>query len=135
MIIKKKVSVGGEFAKKGEDIKQGDVVTIANEGQTIEGQYGEQFVVLITTRNGDRNVNFNQTTQNILHDVFGEDTATWVGKEVTVRMKKDTVANRKVDIYYFVTPEWDFDDYNDLVESSDGVDGDAEEVNPEDAPF
>lgn len=117
MRIQKVVRAQGEFAKKGEDINNNDVVTIRSEGQYIEGQYGQQFVVKIDTKNGEKNVNFNQTTLNILHDEFGEDTSSWVGKKVTVRVKKDVVANKKVDIYYFVTPNWVFDEYRELVNS------------------
>lgn len=115
MKVEKIVRVGGEFAKKGEDIKNGDTVKILGEGTWTEGQYGQQFVIKIETKNGEKNVNFNQTTINILHDEFGDDTANWIGKEVVIRMKKDTVAGKKVDIYYFVTPDWDFDEYRELM--------------------
>jgi len=114
MIVEKKITVKGEFAKKGEDINEGDTVKITSEGEWIEGQYGKQFTIKIETKNGEKNVNFNQTTINILHDEFGEDSKGWVGKDVLIRMKKDTVAGKKVDIYYFVTPNWDFDEYREL---------------------
>jgi predicted lipoprotein len=113
--IQKVIRAEGEFAKKGEDIKNDDVVTIKSEGEYIEGQFGQQFVIKVETRNGDKNVNFNQTTLNILHDEFGDDTTSWIGKEVIIRAKKDTVAGKKVEIYYFVTPEWIFDEYRELV--------------------
>jgi hypothetical protein len=113
--IQKVIRAEGEFAKKGEDIKNDDIVTIKSEGEYIEGQFGQQFVIKIETRNGDKNVNFNQTTLNILHDEFGDDTTQWIGKEVVIRAKKDTVAGKKVEIYYFVTPEWVFDEYRELV--------------------
>jgi hypothetical protein len=115
MKVQKIVRAQGEFAVKGQDINAGDVVTIKNEGQMIEGQFGQQFVILVETKNGDKNVNFNQTTVNILHDELGDDTTQWVGKQVVIRAKKDVVAGKKVDIYYFVTPDWDFDEYRELV--------------------
>lgn len=134
MKVQKVVSVSGDFAKKGEDINYGDVVTILDEGQKIEGQFGEQFVIKIKTKAGeDKNVNFNQTTINILVDEFGDDTVKWVGEQVIIRGKKDTVGGKKVDIYYFVTSDWDFDEYRDLVKSTDGIDESA--PNPEDVPF
>ena len=106
----------GQYAKKGEDIRGGDSVEILDEGEWVEGQFGKQFVVKIKTTVGEeRNVNFNQTTINVLHDEFGEDTAEWVGRSVVIKVKKDVVAGKKVDIYYFVTPNWDFDEYRELV--------------------
>ena len=111
-----------------------------NEGEWIEGQFGQQFVVKVQTRNGEKNVNFNQTSINILHDEFGDDTAKWIGREVLIRVKKDTVAGKKVDIYYFVTPDWEFDEYRELVrttQKSEVVDPNypQEDIKPEDIPF
>ncbi len=142
MKIVKKTSVGGEYAKKGEDIMAGDIVTILSSGDIAEGQYGTQYVFKIKTRNGEKNVNFNQTTLNILHDEFGEDSEKWVNKEVIVRVKKDVVANKKVDIYYFVTENYDFDEYRELVKKSDSKatqtkneNYPSEDINPDDIPF
>ena len=140
MKIQKVIRARGEFAKKGEDVKDGDIVTVLNEGEWIEGQFGQQFVVKVQTRNGEKNVNFNQTSINILHDEFGDDTAKWIGREVLIRVKKDTVAGKKVDIYYFVTPDWEFDEYRELVrttQKSEVVDPNypQEDIKPEDIPF
>lgn len=129
MKVQKVTRVQGDFAKKGEDINNGDVVIIKSEGEYIEGQYGQQFVIKIQTKNGeDKNVNFNQTTINILHDEFGEDTTNWIGKEVTIRAKKDVVAGKKVDIYYFVTPEWTFDEYRELTKPLGVNDSQKDEI-------
>ena len=141
--VQKVIRAQGEYAKKGEDIKNGDVIKILNEGTWIEGQFGQQLVVKVNTRNGEKNVNFNQTTINILHDEFGADTAKWIGKEVIIRAKKDTVAGRKVEIYYFVTPDWDFDEYreltkkNNLVKDEDIpiINEDEEKIDLKDIPF
>jgi hypothetical protein len=119
MKIQKIIKTQGTFAKKGEDINPNDVVTIKSEGEWVEGQFGQQFVVKIEKDGKEYNVNFNQTTINILHDEFGDDTTKWIDKEVTIRAKKDVVAGKKVDIYYFVTPEWDFDEYRELVKPTD----------------
>jgi hypothetical protein len=144
-IIEKVVRAQGEFAKKGEDIIPGDTVTIKSPGEWITGDFGEQFVIKVATRNGDKNVRFNQTNLNILHDEFGKDTTAWIGKSVVIRMKKDVVAGKKVDIYYFVTPDWDFDEYRELVKkqtpgvarasASAGIDYPEENINVDDIPF
>lgn len=139
-IIEKVVRAQGEFAKKGEDIVPGDTVMIKSAGEWITGDFGEQFVIKVATKNGDKNVRFNQTNLNILHDEFGKDTTQWIGKNVVVRAKKDVVAGKKVDIYYFVTPDWDFDDYRELVRkttkvSEDKIDYPEENVNVDDIPF
>lgn len=129
MKIVKKTSVSGDFARKGQDMSAGDFVTIKNEGDVVEGQWGEQYVFAIELADGRvMNANFNRTTLNILHDEFGDDTVGWVGKKVIIRTKKMTLDGKKVEAFYFVTPEWDFDDFGELVKS-------ASTINPEDVPF
>ncbi len=130
MKVQKIVRTSGEFAKKGEDINDGDTVTIKSEGEWIDGQFGLQFVIKVDTKNGEKNVNFNQTTINILHDEFGENTVNWIGKEVIIRVKKDVVGKKKVDIYYFVTPDWDFDEYRELTQKIE-IPSDKSEEEPE----
>ena len=128
------MKASGKFAKKGEDIKPNDKVTIKNEGEWIEGQFGQQFVVKIENKGEEYNVNFYQTTINILHDEFGNDTAKWIDKEVIIRAIKRMVAGKKVEIYYFVTPEWDFDDYGELIKGIQTEERD-EEIITNDIPF
>jgi hypothetical protein len=119
MKIQKIVKVSGEYARKGEDINPGDKVTIKSEGEWIEGQFGQQFVVKIKTAKGEeKNVNFNQTNINILHDEFGADTLDWIGKEVVIRAKKTVIAGKRVEVYYFVTPNYDLDEYGELTKTS-----------------
>ena len=100
-IYKKKESVGS-FLKKGEDIKDGDIITIANEGKEQEGEYGVQNIFLVKLKDGrEGNVGFNQTTINGLVDAFGENALEWVGKEVKVLKVKQNVSGKFRDVYYF----------------------------------
>lgn len=103
----KKVSVGA-FAKKGVDVKNGDTVTIANEGKKVQGQFGEQDVFLIKLSNGEeKNVNVNQTSINGLIDAYGEDSTHWIGKNVKVWLIKSNVAGKFVDVLYIAHPDAD----------------------------
>ena len=69
-LYKKRISVGN-FLKKGEDYKDGDIVEIANEGKQIEGQYGTQDVFLIKLADGkEGNASFNTTSINNMVDAF-----------------------------------------------------------------
>ena len=101
----------GQWLKKGEDFKDGDMVEIANEGKQTEGQYGAQDVFLLKLRNGtEGNTNFNQTTINNLIDAFGEDSINWIGKKVKVMMIKQNVQGKIVSVYYFLHPDTILDD-------------------------
>lgn len=126
MKVIKKTSVAGAYARKepytyegkdyDADIKNGDIVTIKSKGDIVTGEYGDQMVFSIGTRNGDKNANFNQSSINILIDVYGDDTEAWVGKEVKVLTKKGMFGGKRAIAAYFVANNWTLDDFGDLVE-------------------
>ena len=101
----KKESVGS-FLRKGEDIKDGDMVIIANEGKQVEGNFGMQDLFLVKTKDGkEGNVSFNTTTINCLIDAFGEDSTGWIGKQVKVLAILSNVQGKMIKVYYFVHPD------------------------------
>ena len=100
MIYKKKISAGA-FLKKGEDIKDGDIVEIANEGKQVEGQFGLQNLFLIKTKDGkEGNMSLNQTSLNNLIDAFGEDATKWIGKAAKVWAILSNVQGKMLKVYY-----------------------------------
>lgn len=104
MIKQKKVSVG-QFAKKGEDIKDGDIVKVKNAGVDVPGEFGIQSIFLIELTNGEeKNMSFNQTSMNNLIDVWGEDTDKWVGKEIKAWINRENVAGKFQLVAYFTHP-------------------------------
>lgn len=121
----KKVSVAGAFARKEPyeyegkqyeaDLINNGNVKFLDEGTTVPGEYGEQTVFTIQTRNGAKNIALNQSSINILIDAFGDDSIGWVGQTVKTILKKDVVAGKKVIIAYLVTDEYVLDDFGDLV--------------------
>ena len=127
MKIIKKVSVRGEWAKKGEDIKNGDVVKITSDIEIITGEYGEQHTCKVETRNGEKNVRLNQTSLNALVDSFGEETKEWVGKEVKITTAKQNVSGKFLDVYYFADPSYELGEngFFDPNKEEDDIDPDA----------
>jgi len=104
-IYRKQVSVG-QFAKKGEDFKEGDTLVIANEGKPIEGQFGVQDVFLVKLPNGEeKNLSFNQTSINNIVDAYGEDSTKWIGKPVKVWMIRQSVSGKLVKVTYLAHPD------------------------------
>ena len=107
---KKTVSVGA-FAKKNVDIKNGDLITIANEGKQVEGQFGLQNLFLVKLTNGEeKNISVNQTSLNGLVDAFSEDSIKWIGQQVKVWLIKQNVAGKFVDVLYISHPNYDLGD-------------------------
>jgi hypothetical protein len=110
MKVQKKVSMGS-FLKKGEDIKDKDVVEIASEGKEVEGQFGMQNLFLVKTQDGkEGNVSFNQTTLNNLVDGYGDETKNWIGKPARVWAILSNVQGKMIKVYYFLHPDADIDE-------------------------
>lgn len=149
MLYKKQVSVG-QFAKKGEDYKDGDLITIANEGKQVEGQFGVQDVFLVKLPKGDeKNMTFNQTSINNIIDAYGADSKQWIGKSVKVWLILQSVSGKMLKVTYLSHPR------AEIVESPVGfvftiptelgknppptpvspVVYPAEEIDPNDIPF
>ncbi len=139
-----KTNLGGAYARKEAyeyegvkyeaDLQNGDKVKILNAGEVVSGQFGEQQVFKIETRNGEKNYPINQKSINILIEAFGDDSKDWVGKEVNVLTLKGTFAGKRGIASYLVTEGWVLDDWGELVkpqEVEEGVDDvpfDGEEI-------
>lgn len=109
MRFQKKVSLGN-FLKKGEDFKDGDILQIANEGKQVEGQYGTQDIFLVKKGDQEGNVAFNRTTINNLIDAYGEESTNWIGKDIKVFTIKQNVQGKITTVYYFLHPESELDE-------------------------
>ena len=109
-VYKKQVSVGA-FLKKGEDIKNGDIVTIANEGKQVDGQFGTQDLFLVKTAAGkEGNVSFNRTSLNCLVEAYGEESRNWIGKQAKVWAILSNVQGKMIKVYYFTHPSAELDE-------------------------
>jgi len=104
--IQKIVRAQGQYAKKNEDIKDSDIITILDGGQVITGEYGDRMVFKVKTRNGERNLAFNQKSLNNIIDAYGEDTESWVGKDVKVWLIRAMVSGKLQHIVYLSHPSW-----------------------------
>lgn len=129
----KKVSTG-KWLKRGQDIKNGDVIEIASEGIDEQGEYGMQHIFLVKTATGDEgNVNFNQTSLNTMIDGYGDDSIRWIGKKA-----KTIVIPQigKAPAYYFVHPDAKFDENTGMFSMKNETPEELNEsVNPDSIPF
>lgn len=161
MKMTKKSTVMGVWVKKepyeyegkqyDADLKHGDRVRILSAGEVATGEFGDQTIFSIMTRNGERNIALNQSSINVLVDEFGDESAEWVGRDVMVLLKKDVVANKRVIIAYLVPHGWYLDDFGDLTKDAapepreqavppqgremPGAYNQARELQPGDVPF
>jgi hypothetical protein len=146
-IYTKKISLGA-FAKKGVDYTDKDLLTIANGGKQVVGQFGEQDVFLVKLPKGEeKNLTFNQTSINNCIDAYGADSVQWVGKQVRVWLILQNVQGKMVKVTYLSHPDATItDDGNFIIPGKetqppvkttgeDGIPYPTEEINPLDIPF
>lgn len=89
-----KVSTSRNYLKT-ENIKQGDVITILNEGEIVSssrytydnGEPKKDFLIKVKHNGNDVDMRINATNKKVLIGAFGDETASWVNKQV----KLDTV--------------------------------------------
>jgi len=106
MKVQKKVSVQGDWVKIKEDIFNEDIITIADEGELVPGEYGERHVFKVETKNGIKNLTFNQTSMNYLIEAFGGETNEWQGEKIKVWLVKSNVSGKMRDVVYLTHPNW-----------------------------
>lgn len=104
---KKRVKVG-QFAKKGEDYKDGDTLTVLNEGIETESAFDPekmQHVFLVKMPDGsEKSLAFNQTSINNMIDAFGPDSKNWVGKPIKVWLILQSVSGKMLKVTYLSHP-------------------------------
>jgi len=105
-MLYKKTTPIGSFAKKGEEIKDGDIITILDEGKKINGEFGTQDIFLVKLVNGEeKNLSFNKTSINNMIDAFGEESKNWIGKDVKVWSIRQNVQGKIIPVYYVSHPD------------------------------
>lgn len=90
-------------------IKNGDIVQITEEGKIEEGEYKgkptKRFVTSLKLTNGEtKKAGFNNMSWNNMINAFGDETLTWVGKEIKVWIVNQNVAGEFKDVVYYTHP-------------------------------
>ena len=107
MKVQKVVRAQGEFAKVNVDFKDGDILKILDGGQIISGDFGDRHVFKVETKNGSKNLSFNQTSMNNLIEEFGDETEKWVNKEAKAWLITQSVSGAMKKVCYLTATNWD----------------------------
>ncbi len=92
-----------DFVKAGEDVKQGDVLTLLDGGKVEESQnYGrDQLIFKVLLPNGDeKKLSVNGSSAKALAEDWGDDTEAWEGKKVVASVVEQNVAGKMRDVIY-----------------------------------
>lgn len=103
------------FAKKREDINDGDMVKILSSAEKQPDRFTPgkmQTVIKILTKNGPRYTSINQTSINALINTFGSNNdEDWIGREAKVLIKPAIIGGRKTLVSYLVGEAWELDEF------------------------
>lgn len=129
------------FAKKREDVQDGDIVKILSDAEKQPDRYNPgktQTIIKVQTQNGPRYVALNQTSINALITIFStNDALKWIGKEAKVLLKPAVIGGKKTLVLYLVGLDWELDEYGspfdpNIIEKAIPV---IEEQQEEEVPF
>lgn len=140
-----------KFLNSNTDIKHKDILVIDSEGKWQESQRFKredgtpqnEFRINLRLPNGDvRNTTFNWTNVKLLVKGFGDDTLTWIGKEVRAWKTKSEKAKSGFS-YIYVPIDWTRDDTGEWIlpentnteNKETAIEYPEDEINPEDIPF
>lgn len=118
----KKVSVQGDYAKIGEDIRDGDVIKILDAGTVISGDFGDRTAFKVVTTNGEKVLSFNQTSVNNLVEALGEESENWKDQEVKVFVIKQMVSGKLRNIAYLTGKDWTMTDDGQFMPTKQDLD-------------
>lgn len=98
--------MSNQYVTPYEDVKDGDTITIADEGEFREGEYGTKLLVKVALPSGaQKKLSLNPTSVNTLIEAFGAETKDWVGKQVRVQVSRMTVRDALRDVIFVTAPE------------------------------
>jgi len=90
---------------KTEDANPGDVIRFVDEGEWIESnrwKYDDgtpkvDFVIGIEIRGENKKMRLNKTNRDAMIEVYGNNTADWIGKTAVITKEKVMVAGKRMD--------------------------------------
>lgn len=97
MKLPKNSNVKGAWLDK-KTLKTGDAIKIVSEATLEEGQKGQQLVARVLVRGGDKeakNLGINQPSKAALIEAYGDETAEWINKVVTVSVERVVIGGKR----------------------------------------
>lgn len=148
VIATKSSGVGGKWLDK-KSLKGGEKAKLKSEATEQPSQQGgTQWVakLLVQGQPEALNVSINKPSKNALIDAFGEETADWVDKVLTLQVEKTVVSGKRGIAMYLVPEGFEVSEDNDGyivikkigsadVEMEGEMNGPKDTINPDDIPF
>jgi len=140
MAIINKITGEGSFIDK-KVLKEGDLAKLATEAVEEEGKFGPQIVAKMKVKGrGEGKFAINPPTVNALIEAYGQESANWCDKVLTIHIEKVRSAGRQGLSVYLIPEGFDFWDdekgYLVIGKKTEKPDEDEKpEISPDDIPF
>lgn len=96
-----KVAIESKFLQP-TDFNDGDEITVLDEGEEKEGQWGKKLNIGVKLPNGDEKIaSVSNTSKKFMFELYGDDTADWIGKKVPLFKIKQMVGNSLKTVIYW----------------------------------
>jgi len=90
---------------KSEDVNDGDIIVINDEGTEEDGQFGKKYNFTVIHDGVEKKLSFNATSMGKLIEAWGDESEKWVSKEAKVHKVKQNVAGKMKSVLYVTAPE------------------------------
>jgi len=107
-----KIDIPSDFVKAGQNIKQGDLVQLLDEGKwrDFTGADGKTRKVLnfqMQLENGDvKGYTMNKTTMRILTGEYGDDTKKWMQRDLKAHVVTQMAFGKMISVLILTPPYW-----------------------------
>jgi len=99
-----KIKPIGNFVVAGVDVKDGDTITILDEGEYRKLPQDPKREVLTfkveIPSGAEKSLSVNATSQKNLIEVWGDDSENWIDKQCRVEIVKQQVFEKRKDVIY-----------------------------------
>lgn len=106
-----KITIKSSYVKANEDVKSGDIVKLLDEGNyknvEIQGKRKEVLQFQLELPNGEaKTYSMNVTTQRNLIEEWGDDSRTWVRKDLKVWIVNQLSFGKMINVLILTPEDW-----------------------------
>ncbi len=107
-----KVTIDSAFLKAGVNIKDGELITFADEGKTEQDKKSGKartIFTVTTPSEDDKLYGPNNTSLRAMIELYGDDTKDWVGKKARVNILSQMIDGEMTKVIYLTAPDRDLE--------------------------
>lgn len=134
--------IGGDYAKVGKDIRDGDIVKILDAGQVQvsrfkdeDGKSKDEYVFKVRTKDTPPlNLTMNKTSRVNLGKGWGNETLEWVDKKAKAFVVKQMVGDGLKNVLYLAPEGWEMNDEGGFYDPNATEEKPAPKITPKAKP-